>query len=1112
MPTPLPDEETRRRIGPWAPDQLADLGDFEPDTNFLVRAAAGSGKTTALVARIVALVRTGTPLDDCAAITFTRKAASEMKARLYRELRTARRRLDEDPTASPAERHRVTQALSDLPRCFIGTIHAFCARLLREHPLEAGVPPDFTPGLDDRNREELRQRVWQSYLSDVWDRSPEHIQHVANLGIEPSELVHFFGQLCRYPDLDAYVDGPETPPDLDATVRDLHDAIQRWLPALPNDPSDGDAKPGTAAKTLRHAHRMLEMRPLTDPAAQAEFIELFDGITKTDRRKSTETSIRGDLTKSHWLDGDLAEKLDNELLPALEADIVEPALRRWRAYAHRQLVGFVRPAVDRYAEHRRRTGQLTFQDLLVCTRDLLRDHPGARRALQDRFPRLLVDEFQDTDPIQAELLFYLASRDSSERDWQNCHPRDGSLFIVGDDKQSIYRFRRADLDVYSTVRQAIDAAPNGEDVTLQTNFRSLPSVLDWCNRAFTSLFDRLDAPYQAEYVSFEAGRPAVSQERQTVHELRVPYVKGASSTRKIARRNADQIAALIAEACVEESADGSLRGDTPGDFMILTRNTTRLDEFAEALAEQGLPYTLAGGDDVKASTELYGLLTLLTCIERPQDAVARLAYLRGPLVGLSDDALYRFRASGGTFNGPFAVPLSVQDGLSPNLAERIETAHAHLREARACLQDQRPAAALERIIDDLGLMARTRRDAGMGSLHAGRLLRVLIEVQKLDAEGHPWTTIREELQRILDGERELDGLTLETGGEDAVRLLNVHKAKGLEAPVVFLGDPYGGPHPKDPDEHVRRDEGDVVLPVYEQHRYHRSLRYAPEQWVTDFQDVEADYQWAEEQRLLYVAATRAEEQLVVSRYRSDSWSQEKGYWAPLYPFLENAPSLEPPTEPPYYRPEAEDASFSPKDAAARRQTIATPTYQTETVTEAPRQVTLPVSAGYGADFGTAIHRMYQYAIDHRQAVDAPADLWFVMDAVLSEEGVPNQRETAQKMIETLLRSDLWATLQTADVVHTELPVAGRTGEENTTVTDGIIDLIYRRPDGTWHLVDFKTEPIPPSRRSAFAERHRHQLQAYTRFWERATGASIASIQFWLADSGSVVAPPALEST
>ncbi len=1107
MSTPsLPDADTRRRIGPWYPDRIPDLDDFDPNTNFLVRAAAGSGKTTALVARMVALVRTGVPVDDCAAITFTRKAASEMKARLYTELRTARRRLDEDPAADPAHQRRLSQALSDLPRCFIGTIHAFCARLLREHPLAAGVPPDFVPGLDDRDRDELRRRVWQNYLSDVWATSSEQVEDIAALGIEPSELTHFFGQLCRYPDLGPYVDGPDAPPDLADAVAELRNAVGRWMPGLPDDPADGNAKPGTAASTLRTAERMLTVRPLEDPAAQAEFIELFDGITTSDTRKSTDTTVRGDLTKSHWLDDDLAERLDNELLPALEENVVQPALRRWRAYAHSQLVDFVRPAVARYADHRRQTGQLTFQDLLVCTRDLLRDSPSARRPLQERFPRLLVDEFQDTDPIQAEILFYLASEDPSERDWQRCRPRDGSLFIVGDDKQSIYRFRRADLDVYSTVRTAIDAAPNGEDVTLETNFRSVPGVLDWCNDTFASLFGEVKAPYQAEYVPFRAGRSEDGSEATPVHQLSVPYVKGSSSTRQIGRRNADQIVALIAGACADAPEDGaaSLKGDAPGDFMILTRNTTRLDEFAEALADQGLPYTLAGGDDVQASTELDALVTLLSCIERPQDPVARVAYLRGPLVGLSDDALYRFKASGGTFDGDFSLPSAVLDGLAPDLAERIKSAYDHLRSARDRLQSLRPAAAIERIVDDLGLMARTRRDPGMGSLHAGRLLRVLTEVQRLDAEGHPWNEIREELEQILDGERSLDGMTLETGAADAVRLLNVHKAKGLEAPVVFLADPYGGSHPKDPDEHVRRDEGEVVLPVYDEHRYHRTLRYAPERWAGEFQETEARYQWAEEQRLLYVAATRAEDQLVVSRYRSPSWSKDKGYWAPLYPFLHEAPTLEPPTDPPQFHPDGGDQAVLSDAAADRRGQVAEATYDTASVTETPDDLDPVVHAdGYGKDFGTALHELFEHAIARRHRVERPNELDHVIDAVLSEHEAEEHRSVAERMLASFLNSDLWAAVQNADVVHTELPVAGLTSEERPTITDGIIDLLYQRGK-TWHLVDFKTEPVPVTQQSSVLRRYQDQLDTYAEYWEQATESAITEKSLWLADAGTEV--------
>ncbi|PSQ95778.1 MAG: ATP-dependent DNA helicase [Bacteroidetes bacterium SW_9_63_38] len=1101
----LPDATTRRRIGPWQPDRLAALSDFEPDTNFLVRAAAGSGKTTALIGRMVSLVRTGVPLDDCAAITFTRKAASEMRARLYHELQTAQRRLADNPDASPAEIRRVTEAIGVLPRCFIGTIHAFCARLLRERPLDAGLPPDFTAGLDDREHEEQRRRVWQSYLADVWDRDPERVKHVVSLGIEPSDLVHFFGALCRYPDLTPYVDGPTRPPDLKDAVGTLRGKVEAWMPALPDNPADGDAKPGTTASAVRKAARMLALHPMEDPAAHAAFIGLFDDITKTDSRKSTDTTVRGDLTKSHWRDGDLADALDNEILPRLHDEVVAPALRRWRAYAHRQLVEFVRPAVTTYAEHRRRTGQLTFQDLLACTRDLLRDHPEARRSLQEQYPRLLVDEFQDTDPIQAELLFYLSSADTTETDWRACRPRDGSLFIVGDDKQSIYRFRRADLDVYSAVRTVLDDAPNGEDVTLESNFRSTAPVLKWCNDAFDDLFGRLDAPHQADYVPFSPARTD-APDAPPVLQLEVPYVKGSSSTRKIAGRNAEQVARLIAAACRSDAASSPTAGATPEDFMLLTRNTTRLDVFAEALAAQHLPYTMAGGDDVSASTELHALVTLLTCIERPRDGVARLAYLRGPLVGLSDDALYRLRASGAAFDGAFEVPNTVADGLAPALADRLAQAYDHLRDARARLSTHRPAAAVEQILDRLGLMARTRRTAGLGSLHAGRLLRVLDEVRRLDAEGHPWTAIRDELQKILDGDRSLDGLTLETGAADAVRLLNVHKAKGLEAPVVFLADPYGGAHPKPPEEHVRRDAGDVVLPVYEHYRYHRALRFAPERWSTEFQNEEAHYQRAEEDRLLYVAATRAEDQLIVSHYHSPSWSQEKGYWAPLVPHLEDVPTVEVPSP-----SDAESDTAVPQLPevfdADRRDQIEAPTFDTASARDVLNDGLESTGAGYGRDLGSAVHDLLEHSIRRRHQGPPPdAERAPLLNAAVARHEVPNQRDTAARLWHSLFESPLWTAITQADTVHTEYPVAGLVDGTVPIHVRGSIDLLYRR-DGAWHIVDFKTDRLSPDDVEAVRKHYRPQLQQYATLWESATETTGTTLALWLADLGQSVRVP-----
>ncbi|MFO8098055.1 MAG: UvrD-helicase domain-containing protein, partial [Salinibacter sp.] len=246
------DTAARRRIGPWSEDGLPDLSDFEADTNFFVRAAAGSGKTTALVARMVALVReAGVPVEDLSAITFTRKAAGEMNARFFQELRRAR---DAVPASSP-EADRLDAALATAQRTFIGTIHSFCARLLRERPLAAGLPPDFTAGLEDREEQQLRTRAWQAHLQAVRADAPERIEAITALGLEPDDLEAYFQTLCTHPELTPYTNAPERVPDLQAAVETVRAHLEQWQDLRP------DPLPKGRDKTMR-AFDKAEQMPL----------------------------------------------------------------------------------------------------------------------------------------------------------------------------------------------------------------------------------------------------------------------------------------------------------------------------------------------------------------------------------------------------------------------------------------------------------------------------------------------------------------------------------------------------------------------------------------------------------------------------------------------------------------------------------------------------------------------------------------------------------------------------------------------------------------------------------------------------------------------------------
>ncbi len=1115
------DTAVRRRIGPWDEEGVPDLDAFDPDTNFVVTAAAGSGKTTALVARMVALVRQGVSVQDLTAITFTRKAAGEMSTRFFTELQEAGAAL---PDGS-AQQARVERALGSVQSAFIGTIHSFCARLLRERPLAAGLPPDFTAGLEDREERQLRDRAWQEHLSRMHEEREGAIEAIAEYGLDPQDLTAFFERLCAYPELTPLVDSPDDPPALDAAVAAARERLREWETRRPDTLPKGEDDVMEAFDT---AQRMLRYRDLDTPAEKAEFLSLFADVSDTDRADVKITYWKGNqIDNKEW-----ARSLRDDLLPNFIETTVQPALRAWEALVHEAVVEFTQPAVERYRELRREEGLLTFHDLLSHTRDLLRDHPDVRRTIQERYPILLVDEFQDTDPLQAEILSFLASQDPSERTWNECRPRDGSLFIVGDDKQSIYRFRRADKGVFDAFRSRIDNEPNGEAVTLTKNFRSRAPICEWCNEAFASIFDDPDLrDIQAEYVPFDPQR-ADGPEGTALRRNPLDKVYRNRGD-QIAEQDATRIARFIqaarageADADFYETDDGAVFQDGVdfSDFLILTRAKTRLGVYTDVLARYGIPYTVTGSEDLGDSDELKAVVDLLRAVLRPDDPVAAVAYLKGALAGWSDDDLYRFRRAGGTFDQmDESVPDPILDALADDRVDRVEGAFHRLQRARSIVLSERPSVGIEQVVDESGLLAGAAHpdDPAEASMRAGAVLRITSYVQHLGAQGLGWGEVVEELDLILDGEESVDGMTLETGSGDAVRVMNVHQAKGLEAPVVFLADPYSSGSAPKPTLHLRREENEVVAPVVQGEGYFTRITHAPIGWYDDTEAAycveEERHEHAEEHRLLYVAATRAERLLVVSTYPE---KPNDGPWAPLYEPLQAAdvPELTVPEEDPPTpkRAPAPDLEKHRSRRTKRIESQSRPAYRYTFATDT-KEGGAPLSAsdGYGPEFGTAMHRLFEQVVRHRLTPLEMSEslLQRVLEqseAASTVSAVPRLRS----MVTAFQKSWIWGELDSASVVHTEHPFARQTkGESDEDVPEqvlrGDIDLLYRH-DGAWTIVDFKSDRVDADGtrdwETALGSDHeyRRQIRAYVDAWTDVTGEPVETAGLWFADVGEFV--------
>ncbi|MGH7575694.1 MAG: UvrD-helicase domain-containing protein, partial [Longimicrobiales bacterium] len=528
----LPDASARHRIE-------ADL-----DTNLMVEAGAGAGKTTAMVGRMVALVRSArASIEQIAAVTFTRKAAAELRERfqtaLEAELMAARERGDAETAA------RTDVALREIDRAFIGTIHSFCARLLRERPLDAGVDPGFRE-LIASEETRLRREYWNTHVERLAAEGAPRLAELTEVGLKPAYLFTLFETLTDYPDV-AFPAEPVARPDpsrarieLDA----LLDDAERLMPR--DEPDAGWDELQTAVRTMWFYRRL----------GWEDDLRFLEALAQAFSRPNRIIVARWGATPEAKTAVKSLERRFNDF--AAEEGTGGRTLGEWYAHRYPIALAFAGEAAAMYAAERRRSGELSFQDLLMLTAAMLRERAAARSELSARYRFLLVDEFQDTDPVQAEVLFLLASTDPGS-DWRAGVPRPGSLFVVGDPKQSIYRFRRADITLYNQVKARFRTF--GAVLELTSNFRSRPPIERFVNDTFRRYFPAQATVKQAPFAPMRVVEEDAEPQGVFFYTLRRQGRRDLDND--LARQDADRVASWIA-ARVRSGARA------PGDFMVLT--------------------------------------------------------------------------------------------------------------------------------------------------------------------------------------------------------------------------------------------------------------------------------------------------------------------------------------------------------------------------------------------------------------------------------------------------------------------------------------------------------------------------------------------------------------
>ncbi len=1083
----------------------------ETNSSFIVEASAGTGKTSTLINRILHLVLERgpagppLPLSRICAITFTEKAAGEMKVRL--------RHLFEEvlsDSRSPADRlNRAESALRDLETSSISTFHAFAVSLLKERPIEAGLDPHFT-ALDEIRSELFFREVWEPWISRALTERNPILERALRGGLS----LEAFQDLARTLRLNGHAVRTlrcDSPPSEDQVQEKIGDLLQRGRRFVDQARSSNDKLYGYLAKALNW---------LKNPGSEC-----------------ADPSKPGNAGSSaNWTGG-------KETLQAVQEFIREVAdfcLAYQSLPAQRLLNEIVRWIAESFIpewEGRKRAGGfLDFDDQLWFARDLLLKSGAVRREFQARYATLLVDEFQDTDPVQWEIVLLLSSVNPEETDLTRLRPGPGRLFIVGDPKQSIYRFRNADIETYLGIVDPANMLSYGlERLQLTKNFRSVPSILRFVDAAFADLMKApADGFYQPDYLAFgNRGHRAAELHSPSVHLLGDKTTDSDSSrtVREFLECEASRVARLIGQIRGSgswkiqdptEKEGGTWRTPRYGDIAILLPVLSRADILEDALRELEIPYVLEGGKFYYARSEVSSAITVLRAVANPNDSVALYGSLRSIFFGFSDEDLLRAHMEGQRLD--YRVDVSPESPLFHPF-EILRDLHRHRHERRASesfeilLQKTGAREVLAargfQSLANLNKLARTLRSL-QGETTFSQVVALLSTV---DEEG-----LAESESRLME-ER-----------SDAVRILSVHKAKGLDFPIVIVAN-LGL---------KKRASNNNLLADFHRHKVFglnigaRESRLQTPGWK-ELADEERKRESAELVRLLYVALTRARDHLVLCTHTqnrrmlegSSQWIQdmEGTRLKPLSSFLVqclseksdlvhwiDASALDSASRPRQtallsgakdwgaiaaqeYRDLHALADNTP---AARRLQAAGHSTDALDHQDSPSEERMPEAAGSRAvRLGTAFHEAME-RVDLFRSDDLPK---WIRELSTRHKLDRQSAEKLEEMMRISLSSDLLerarASVRSGGRVLRELPFVRPLND--TTIEEGKIDLLFEEGGG-WVLVDYKTDWVSNKKEDAdefFRDKYAGQICEYADGL-RALSINVVSAYLFLARTGNTV--------
>ena len=1087
MSTLLDDDDRRRAI-------------HERERNVVVDASAGTGKTKLVVDRLVELVaptdgRDPIPIDRLAAITFTRKAAGELRVRTRQCILEALATIRPDaPRAAP-----LLRALGGIDTAHIGTIHGFADRLLRKWPAQARLDPMYElDDDDDRLAHEcfttLVQNAETRTLAELLrgspaaDRAEEATATILDAQRAGLRLRSLDTEHWTYHGFEGLVAGFVLHRDVDSAGAPScefdRSAFQRYADEYLT-LIDGLSSETRGGRWLLDTGAILRT-VLSDPDPAVLFREVVDRLERGPRGRASDPprlahDFPGD--ERAWdvwkaLEGD--ERREPVRAASLRDDLLAP-LRRWLAIRLVRL----RPVVLHVYELVKARHQVVDHiDLLMRLRNLLRDDRAIRRSCQGLFDHIFVDEFQDTDPLQAEIVLFLCERGAEAANWEAVKLAPGTLTVVGDPKQSIYRFRRADIGTYQRVLEIIGRSPYLA-VQLSSSFRSAPGLVNWLNGRFAEILGSSEHGERFRRETGDVFHQPLTKGREsgldpTIHAVAIDLPEGGkvADYRALEAESMARYLRWLVEVSGKSVVDPTTnqpRAIGYGDIGVLAITTTNLPVLFEAFDRDGIPYSARGGTLFLGDPLHRRFLLGLCALADRDDGVALAALLRPPFFAVDLGDLARTR--------------------DDDPEDRAVQARAMIRELRRRRFERSAGATARALLEETGLGRTTALGPNGSQRLAGlRELCFQIEARAFD-EQLDFDAIMERLRAWIDHPQGLD--RPHPVGGDTVRAMTIHQAKGLEFPVVMLWDGRAAWSERMTYEPwtVQRDGRGWAMRL-------DMLRWE-EPAGLEIAAHERKMREAERKRLVYVAATRARDILIVPKVGEPD---ERYIFGRLLGTHRSPTVLElalhtPEAHADWFVDATPASAPLPRDTTPRdielQQVWATRAFECSrermrpiAFSEASSPRVLWNKKGrFGTVFGETVHLAIGFALQSRIGSND------AVQRAVCQTGLPANLTEAVDDVSRALATLAGLGVMAETPHEVEYPIAGLSAAGS--LVSGYVDLIAPAGEGTL-LLDFKTD-VPPVDGQPISQRYIDQVRGYADVLERALARPVRAGLLFTAD-------------